>query len=290
MKSVSSRPRCESHPVFPTLPADIVVSRRTPAAMAWIILIVALVPVGVSRAALATFEDLPLPPESYWNGADGSGGFHSGGASLKNNHYYDAEADVEWWDGFVYSNRTDTSAQGAAGQYNAITGSGQGKSKTYAVGYIGWKEPPTLTLSTPQILQGLYVTNDNYTYYDMRNGGLFSKQFGGSTRKDDDWLKLSITGLDTTGNVSGTVDFYLADFRFEDNQQDYLVNAWEFVDLTSLGAVKTLQFALTSSDMDPEYGMNTPGYFALDTVVPEPATVLLLGLGTLFALRHRGRR
>jgi hypothetical protein len=51
-----------------------------------------------------------------------------------------------------------------------------------------------------------------------------------------------------------------------------------------------LQFALASSDTDPDYGMNTPGYFCLDTVVPEPATVLLLGLGTLFAVRHRGRR
>jgi hypothetical protein len=32
-----------------------------------------------------------------------------------------------------------------------------------------------------------------------------------------------------------------------------------------------------------DYGMKTPGYFALDTVVPEPATLLLLGCGALCA-------
>jgi hypothetical protein len=292
MKSVSSRPRSKSHPVFPTLPADIVAGRRIPAAIAWVtlILILTLAPAGVSRAAIATFENLPLPPESYWNGSDGSGGFRSGGASFKTNYYYDAEWDAEWWDGFVYSNRTDNHTSGLAGQYSAVAGSGQGKSKTYAVGYVGWQEPPTLTLSTPQILQGLYVTNNTYTYYDMLQGGTFSKRFGGPTGTDPDWFMLSITGRDTAGNTTGKVDFYLADFQFEDDSQDYIVNSWQFVDLTPLGEVKSLQFTLTSSDMDPDYGMNTPGYFCLDTIVPEPATVLFLGLGTLFALHRRGRR
>ncbi len=233
---------------------------------------------GVSHAAIATFEDLTLPPETYWNGADGTGGFHSIGAFFQNN--YDAEYD--FWDGFAYSNRTDTETSGVAGQYNAITGSGQKRSTTYGVAFVGWQEPPTMTLSTPRQLDGLYVTNNNYTYYALRDGSQFSKRLGGDTGADADWLRLSITGQDAAGEPTGKVEFYLADFRPLDNAEDYIVKSWEYVDLTSLGVVKRLQFALDSSDIGA-FGMNTPGYFCLDTVVPEPATLLLLGCGALCA-------
>ncbi len=139
-----------------------------------------------------------------------------------------------------------------------------------------------MILSTPRQLDGLYVTNNSYTYYALRYGSQFSKRFGGETGADGDWLRLTITGQDAAGESTGKVEFYLADFRSLDSAEDYIVKSWEFVDLTSLGAVKSLQFALDSTDMGP-FGMNTPGYFALDTVVPEPATLLLLGCGALFA-------
>jgi hypothetical protein len=237
---------------------------------------------SVSDAAIVTFEDLSLPPESYWNGADGSGGFASGGAFFNNSY------DPTWgsWDGFGYSNLTDTQASGIDAQYSAVAGSGQGDSETYGVAFVGWTQPPTVTLSTPQNLDGLYVTNSNYTYYSMLKGDPFAKKFGGTTGDDEDWFKLTITGRDTTGQVTGTVDFFLADFRFADNRLDYIVDTWQFVDLTSFGRVETLEFALDSSDIGV-FGMNTPGYFAIDTVVPEPATVVLLGLGGLFAMRRR---
>ncbi|MFH1718899.1 MAG: DUF4465 domain-containing protein, partial [Planctomycetota bacterium] len=119
-----------------------------------------------ANAQIADFEDLSLPGESYWNGSDGSGGFVSGGAQFNNNY------DSTWgsWDGFAYSNITDTATQGWEAQYNAITGAGQGGSANYAVCYVGWGLPPTITLDTPQVVGGLYVTNGNYAYYSMLNG------------------------------------------------------------------------------------------------------------------------
>jgi hypothetical protein len=218
-----------------------------------------------SEAAVATFDDLTLLPESYWNGADGSGRFTSGDIHF-DNHY---NAEWEFWDGFAYSNRTDPNLAGLPAQYNAIAGGGQGGSTNYGIVFVGWEIPPTLTLTTPQVLSGLYVTNDNYTYYDMLHGSAFSKKSGGPTGNDEDWLKLTITGLDATGQVTGTVDFYLADFRFADNAEDYILNSWAFVNLSSLGEVKSLQFRLDSSDKGA-FGLNTPTYLCIDTILPQP--------------------
>ena len=227
-----------------------------------------LLTAGTAKAARVTFEDLTLPAESYWNGSDGSGGFVSGGVHFSNNY----DADWASWDGFSYSNLTDTTTMGFGAQYNAITGLGQGGSVNYAVAYVGWAAPPTMTLGEPGFVAGLYATNSNYAYYSMLEGDAFAKKFGGAGG-DPDFFKLTITGRDADGKVTGTVDFYLADYRFEDNGEDYIVDTWAYVDLTSLGVVMSLEFALSSSDVG-DWGMNTPGCFAIDTIIYYPASSL----------------
>jgi len=231
-------------------------------------LIIVLSIVSTANADTATFEDLDLPAESYWDGSDGSGGFTSAGVHFGNNY------NAEWgsWDGFSYSNITDTTAMALAGQYNAIAGAGQGDSGNYAVAYIGWILPPTVTLSEPGIVDGLSVTNTNYTYYAILHGEVFSKKFGGQSGNDPDWFMLTITGKDVDGVVTGTVEFYLADYRFADNADDYILDTWQHVDLTSLGEVMSLEFTLSSSDVG-DWGMNTPAYFAIDTLVGQSGSV-----------------
>jgi len=229
----------------------------------WFIAVVAMV--NLTNADMVTFEDLTLSDQSFWNGSDSSGGFRSGSAFFNNNYNptYDS------WDGFSYSNITDTTASDFAAQYNAITGSGQGGSDNYAVGFVGWLGPPTITFETPGTVGGLYVTNNNYAYYSMLYGNPFAKKFGGVSGNDPDWFLLIIIGKDSAGNVTGAIEFYLADFRFEDNSRDYIANTWWFVDLTRLGVVKSLEFSLSSSDIGV-FGMNTPAYFAIDTIILEP--------------------
>lgn len=250
-----------------------------------VILILVLMINSVSSAAIATFDDLSLGSGSYWNGSDGSGGFSSGSAHFSNNY----NATYTSWDGFAYSNISDTTSSGWTAQYNAITGGGQGGSANYAIGFdplaSGFgTELPTMTLNTAGIVGGLYVTNNNYAYYSMLNGDAYAKKFGGVSGDEADWFLLTITGKDTAGDSIGSVEFYLADYRFADNGQDYIVNTWEYVNLMDLGTVNSLEFSLSSSDMG-SYGMNTPGYFAMDTVVPEPGTLVLLALGGVLLRR-----
>ncbi len=237
---------------------------------------------GVAAADTADFDDLSLTLESFWNGSDQSGGFTSGGAYFNNNY----DSTYESWDGFAYSNITDTASSGLAAQYNAITGVGQNGSTNYGLSFIGWTELPFITLDTAGIVDGLYITNNNYAYYSMLNGDAYAKKFGGASGDDEDWFLLTITGKDSGGSTTGAVDFYLADYRFADNSEDYIVNTWEYVDLSSLGMVKNLEFNLSSSDVG-DWGMNTPAYFALDTVIPEPSTMALMAFGSLLISKHR---
>ena len=69
----------------------------------------------------------------------------------------------------------------------------------------------------------------------MRDGDSFGKQFGSIYAADgitedgtngEDFFLLKIIPLDATNNASGdTVDFYLADFRFADDNDDYILES-----------------------------------------------------------------
>ncbi len=242
------------------------------------------------------FEDLTLASESYWNGSDGSGGFTTSQGVGFNNNY-----NATWgsWDGWSYSNKTDITSTGTAGQYTAYAnvpvGGGEGGSSNYGVAYVGWADPPTIMLPTPGRVCGAYFTNNAYAYDSMLNGDAFAKKFGGGSGNDKDWFLLTITGKDTGGAVTNAVDFYLADYQYNDNSLDYIVDQWEWINLSILGEVKTLEFELDSSDTGA-WGMNTPAYFAMDGLcvdvasIPEPSTVALALSGTLALLWWWRRR
>jgi len=224
-------------------------------------------------ANLADFEDLTLAADSCWDGSDNSGGFHSGAVTF-NNGFTDWGEGITSWDGFAYSNRTDTGLQGLSSQYNVISGSGQGDSANYGIGFVGWSAPPALTLNVPRVIDGLYVNNNNYAYYTILNG---DSAFGVDPFSAGDWFTLTITGKNAAGQPTGSLDFYLADFR---DGKSEIVNTWQYVNLTELGVVQNLEFTMDSSDYSYGY-MNTPAYFAIDTIVPEPVSLVLLGLGGL---------
>ena len=239
----------------------------------WAMIVVLVISTATSGwANLADFDDLTLPQESYWNGADYSGGFSSGQASF-NNSFTDWGGGFTSWEGFAYSNlsQEDPPLIGLAGQYTAITGAAQ-TAANYAIGYVGYSGLPTMTFDQPMVLDGAYFTNTNYNYYSMRDGDGFAKKFGGETGDEPDFFKLVVKGFDEQDVSAGSLDFYLADYRFQDNAQDYIVDDWRWADLSGLGAVKKVTFNLSSSD-NGAWGMNTPAYFAMDTVIPAPLNV-----------------
>jgi hypothetical protein len=235
------------------------------------ILSIIVLTAGSVRAQTVDFEDLTLGVEDYYNGSDDAGGFESAGVVF--NNYFD-DTYFEYWEGFAYSNTTDTVTEGYTNQYSAYPGSGAASSLNYGVayqpGFYGYGTVPTITFPETVEIKSAAITNTTYAYLTVQNGDSYgiSDKFGGESGDLKDWYLLTITGKDAEGNVTGEVEFYLADYRFEDNALDYIVSEWIRVDLTALGNVKRIEFHLTSSDTDPDptIGMNTPSYVAVDNI------------------------
>lgn len=269
---------------------------------------------GTAGAATITFEDAAMPNEQaytgpgggrYWAGAvppplgTVAASFTSGGAAFANQRT-DWGGGFASWSGFAYANTTDTTTAAFSNEFSAYAGGGAGGSANYGVGYVSnYDAAPRIDFAAPLELAGASFTNTTYAALSMLNGDGFAKRFGGSSGDDADWLKLSVTGLDAQDAVTGTVDVYLADYRFADNGLDYVLDDWRYVSLGSLGTVSALTFSMSSSDVGA-FGINTPTYFAIDdivaaaaTPVPLPAVPMLLVPACGWVLtrrrsRHRG--
>lgn len=125
-------------------------------------------------------------------------------------------------------------------------------------------------ITSPHYAVGCYVCNSPYVYYVIQKGNNFSDKF-----EQGDWFKLIAHGLDENRNETGTVEYYLADYRSANADEWTLNDSWQWFDLSSLGKVASIYFTMESSDTSDENGMNTPGYFCLDklTVSTEPSSV-----------------
>jgi hypothetical protein len=217
--------------------------------------------------SISTMEELSLEPESYWNGSDESGGFSSASALFHNAY------NPEWlfWSGWACSNVSDNKTPGWMNQYSAITGEGFDGSENYGVAYATNPSVITFIENKAHAVEGFFVSNSSYAALSMMYGDDFTKKFGGEEGSDPDFFRLDIWGS-KGGIATDTLEFYLADFRSDSSLEDYILNTWQWVDLSSLGKVDSLLFGLASSDMG-DWGMNTPGYFCLDHlhVLPDAA-------------------
>lgn len=219
-----------------------------------------------------TFEDLNLPNDTFDDGRKSPAqlNLYESGKLLFNN-FFDTSFGGFWSKGFAFSTKTDSTTAGFTNMYSCIAAAGNNQSKTYAVVQPNGIIKPSANVTGDFYIKSMYVNNSTYAYKSMQNGDFFAKKFGGVSGNDKDFFLLQIIGFKTADTDSGklvttdTVDFYLADYRFDDNSRDYIVNSWTQVDLNSLGKVDSIGFYLTSSDTGM-FGMNTPAFFCIDDI------------------------
>lgn len=251
------------------------------------------------------FEDLTLPAvDTFYTGEDFAEQFVSQNVIFGN--YYEETAWGYYWNGFSYSNMTDNTTGGFDNQYSAFAGQGANGSANYAIFY------PSDTITFPGIgaeFGNAAITNTTYAGISMRDGDMFAKQFGSPNGADglpdgtngEDYFYITVYGWAQDLNLVDSIEIYLADFRFADNNDDYILDEWTNFDFSDLNGSKYLTFKFTSSDVG-SFGINTPQYFAMDnieysemvnnlyeeqlisTIYPNPATEYVVVKGLAGAL------
>ncbi|MFO8001503.1 MAG: DUF4465 domain-containing protein [Marinilabilia sp.] len=221
--------------------------------------------IPVDVIVLADFENLNLPAEedSFWIGSNDANGFTHKEVFFPN-HFSDDTA----WRGFGYSNinsRTSSPPIPENSVYHSTT-------KENIFGIV--RQPNDADGFTPGVtfsdgenhrLKSINLANTTQGHHRMKFGEE-DERMGGSGGDEPDWCKVIITGIDNNGNETGQKEFYLADYRFENNKRDYIVDQWTEISLDELGDVNKIEFDISSSTTNEEGEMLTPETFCIDNL------------------------
>jgi hypothetical protein len=252
-------------------------------------------------ATVVDFNELSLGANSYFDGY-GSGAVNGSWSSQSVSF-----PTATFGPGWSYSNVNNTTTPGFGNQWAVITGTGLGGSGNYALTAGGPQVDATfesqaaiINLPIGMKADSFYVTNTTYAYLSMRDGDTFAKKLGGVSGNDPDYFKATFQGYSgsgLSGSVTGSIDFFLADFRFGNNALDYLVNQWTLVDLSPLGNAASIGVRFDGSDATTyTFGtyLNHPAYLAIDnfsiSAVPEPTSISLVASVLLAGCLNRRRR
>lgn len=164
--------------------------------------------------------------------------------------------------GFGASNGTSSDISGNGGEYvdanyyvssamAGVEGVGYTYMQSYDAGAFGPQQQNEIktTNNTTFFPQGVYVSHSNasYTYTGQTND------------YEPGYHKVIATGYDAQGTVLGSVYVYLTE-----NGNAY--KDWKWLDLSSLGEVAKVKFALESNYAN-SYGLLIPSYFCVDNFV-----------------------
>ena len=220
---------------------------------------------------VADFETLYIPEEGYVTGDQ-----LQFGSFVNGSFKFDSGAMPEWsfYYDFMYANRTETTfTTYVPDQWNNAVGGGADGTENYVVAYPQGGKIYVMNNANGDVIPGMYITNDAATVKNFTEGdGMTDGAFG-----QGDWFKLTITA--DNGN---SIDYYLADYRAEQEADRYYIDSWQWIDLSALGTVKSLSFSFDGTRKN-NWGLTTATYFCLDKLGetrPETTASLEINDGT----------
>lgn len=226
----------------------------------------ALCSLYLKAQTVADFEIYSLPTNSAFS-PSASTSFQSNNAIFE----YKWDSSFGYWDsGFSYTNKQDSSTGTFSNLYGVKALQGYSNSAKYVVSQGGG----TIKLIAPfDKVEGFYITNTTYAYKVIKNGNGFSRKFGDTTGTFSpsttiqgtfpDFFKITAKGFKYGSMKTDSAVFFLADYRFANSAQDYVLDTWQWFNTASLGSVDSIKLFIYSSDVGA-FGMNTPAYFAFD--------------------------
>ena len=224
----------------------------------------------VEPLKVATFEDVTIAePESVLH-------LTETGAIKSGDFYFTQEVSASEWGTYYYGNvpTNKTSNEYKGDWQNDMSASGGAyEGANFIVWTSSYSGLDGVTIDHADVVPGFFVNNTPWVVDAILNGDGMSSD-GAAPFSAEDYFTLTITATLNGVAVNNEVKVDLA-------AEGKYINQWTYVDLSALGEVDALHFALTGSKHN-DYGLTTPAYFAMDNfgaempedyVAPEQAEI-----------------
>ncbi len=223
-----------------------------------------LLEVSGAKPAIATFDDLALEPETAWYGKRESEGYdHRSFTYYSGSYSFPCKyaPSLLTWGGVAYSNQTKTSFRSLfPDQFNSVVGHGVNGSKNYAVAYAYGKQTVEVraTHAGPAVIPGTFVTNTAWVKEVTQKGTGMGDEPHKPFHKGDYLLLIA-------SNSTGTrkLEFPLVDYRSNNPAERYVIDSWQWLDLSALGETESVRFSMEGTRI-ANGGTTIPAYFCLD--------------------------
>ena len=222
-----------------------------------------LLEVSGAKPAIATFDDLALEPETAWYGKRESEGhdhrkftYYSGSYSFPCEY----APSLFTWGGVAYSNQTKTTFSSLfPDQFNSVVGHGVNGSKNYAVAYAYGQHTVEVraTHAGPAVIPGTFVTNTAWVKEVTQKGTGMGDEPHTPFHKGDYLLLIA------SNNKGQSIEFPLVDYRSSNDAEHYVIDSWQWLDLSALGETESVIFSMKGTRI-ANGGTTIPAYFCLD--------------------------
>ena len=222
-----------------------------------------LLEVSGAKPAIATFDDLALEPETAWYGKRESEGHdHRSFTYYSGSYSFPCEyaPSILTWGGVAYSNQTKTTFSSLfPDQFNSVVGHGVNGSKNYAVAYAYGQHTVEVraTHAGPAVIPGTFVTNTAWVKEVTQKGTGMGDEPHAPFHKGDYLLLIA------SNSKGQSIEFPLVDYRSSNDAEHYVIDSWQWLDLSALGETESVIFSMKGTRVAGG-GTTIPAYFCLD--------------------------
>ena len=222
-----------------------------------------LLEVSGAKPAIATFDDLALEPETAWYGKRESEGYdHRKFTYYSGSYSFPCEyaPSLLTWGGVAYSNQTKTTFSSLfPDQFNSVVGHGVNGSKNYAVAYAYGQHTVEVraTHAGPAVIPGTFVTNTAWVKEVTQKGTGLGDEPHNPFHKGDYLLLIA------SNSKGQSIEFPLVDYRSSNAAEHYVIDSWQWLDLSALGETESVIFSMKGTRV-ANGGTTIPAYFCLD--------------------------
>ena len=222
-----------------------------------------LLEVSGAKPAIATFDDLALEPETAWYGKRESEGYdHRKFTYYSGSYSFPCEyaPSILTWGGVAYSNQTKTTFNSLfPDQFNSVVGHGVNGSKNYAVAYAYGQHTVEVraTHAGPAVIPGTFVTNTAWVKEVTQKGTGMGDEPHTPFHKGDYLLLIA------SNSKGQSIEFPLVDYRSSNDAEHYVIDSWQWLDLSALGETESVIFSMKGTRV-AHGGTTIPAYFCLD--------------------------